>query len=154
MHHGKKAHDDDLQQVVERALEVGVTKMMVTGSDLEESKNAIKLADEFPGLCYATVGVHPCAAKSFVEYPDGPDALLQEIKKLAQESRDSGKTTAFGEFGLDYDRLFLCDKETQILYFKKCSDSMLELKKLMKDIIAEKVMTKAKANTLTLLLVI
>jgi TatD DNase family protein len=127
VHHGKKAHDDDLQHVVKRALEAGVTKMMVTGSDLEESKNAIKLADEYPGLCYATVGVHPCAAKSFVDYPDGPEALLQEIKKLAQESRDSGKTTAFGEFGLDYDRLFLCDKETQILYFKKQLDVAVDL---------------------------
>lgn len=101
--------------------------MMVTGSDLEESKNAIKLADEFPGLCYATVGVHPCAAKSFEEYPDGPDALLQEIKKLAQESRDSGKATAFGEFGLDYDRFHYCDKETQLIYFKKQLDIAVEL---------------------------
>jgi len=127
VHHGKKAHDDDLQQVVQRALDAGVTKMMVTGSDLKESKNAIKLADEFPGLCYATVGVHPCSAKSFLKYPGGPDALLQEIKKLAQESRDSGKTTAFGEFGLDYDRLFHCGKETQILYFKKQLDIAVDL---------------------------
>ena len=36
--------------------------------------------------------------------------------------------------------------------FKKIHN--LSMKKLMKDIIAEKVMTKAKANTLTLLLVI
>lgn len=108
-------------------MEAGVTKMMVTGSDLEESKNAIKLADEFPGLCYATVGVHPCSANSFEEYPDGPDALLQEIRKLAQESRDSGKTTAFGEFGLDYDRLHYCDKETQLKYFKKQLDIAIEL---------------------------
>ena len=101
--------------------------MMVTGSDLTESKNAIKLADEFPGLCYATVGVHPCSAKSFDKYPDGPDALLSELKKLAQESRDSGKTTAFGEIGLDYDRLHYCDKETQLLYFAKQLDLAIDL---------------------------
>lgn len=127
VHYGKKAHDDDLHKVVERALEVGVSKMMVTGSDLEESKNAIKLAEQFPGLCYATVGVHPCSAKSFEEYPGGPDALLQEIKKLAQEARDSGKATAFGEFGLDYDRFHYCDKETQLIYFKKQLDIAVEL---------------------------
>jgi len=127
VHHGKKAHEDDLQHVVTRALAAGVTKMMVTGSDLEESKNALKLADEFPGLCYATVGVHPCSAKTFEEYPEGPDALLLAIKNLAQESRDSGKATAFGEFGLDYDRLHYCDKETQLTYFKKQLDIAVEL---------------------------
>ncbi|KAK0336929.1 hypothetical protein LTS16_008594 [Friedmanniomyces endolithicus] len=127
VHHGKQAHEDDLQHVVQRALKAGVRKMMVTGSDLRESKNAIKLADEYPGLCYATVGVHPCSAKSFERYPEGPDALLADLKKLAQESRDSGKAMAFGEIGLDYDRLQLCDKETQLVYFAKQLNLAVEL---------------------------
>jgi len=101
--------------------------MMVTGSDLTESKNAIKLADEYPGLCYATVGVHPCSAMSFTKHPDGPDALLSELRQLAMESRASGETTAFGEIGLDYDRLQHCDKETQLIYFAKQLDLAIEL---------------------------
>ncbi|KAK5697158.1 hypothetical protein LTR97_007293 [Elasticomyces elasticus] len=127
VYHGKRAHEDDLQHVVQRALEAGVRKMMVTGSDLQESKNAIKLAEDYPGMCYATVGVHPCSAKSFEKYPDGPDALMAELRKLALESRDSGKATAFGEIGLDYDRLQLCDKETQLVYFAKQLDLAIEL---------------------------
>ncbi|KAK5688943.1 hypothetical protein LTS10_000923 [Elasticomyces elasticus] len=127
VHHGKRAHEDDLQHVVQRALEAGVRKMMVTGSDLQESKNAIKLAEDYPGMCYATVGVHPCSAKSFEKYPDGPDGLMAELRKLALESRDSGKATAFGEIGLDYDRLQLCDKETQLIYFAKQLDLAIEL---------------------------
>ncbi|KAK4575239.1 hypothetical protein LTR86_001091 [Recurvomyces mirabilis] len=126
-YHGKKAHDDDLQHVVQRALEAGVRKMMVTGSDLKESKNAIKLAEEFPGLCYATVGVHPCSAMSFSKHEAGPDALLSDLKKLAQESRDSGKAMAFGEIGLDYDRLHYCDRETQLIYFAKQLDLAIDL---------------------------
>ncbi|KAK3621163.1 hypothetical protein LTR56_022961 [Elasticomyces elasticus] len=127
VHHGKRAHEDDLQHVVQRALEAGVRKMMVTGSDLQESKNAIKLAEDYPGMCYATVGVHPCSAKSFEKYPSGPDALMAELRKLALESRESGKATAFGEIGLDYDRLQLCDKETQLVYFAKQLDLAIEL---------------------------
>jgi len=127
VHHGKKAHDDDLHNVIQRALNAGVRKMMVTGSDLIESQNAIRLAEEYPGLCYATVGVHPCSAKTFEAYPDGPEALLQELKKLAQQSRDSGRATAFGEIGLDYDRLHYCDAETQRLYFAKQLDVAMEL---------------------------
>ena len=101
--------------------------MMVTGSDLQESKNAIRLAKDYPSLCYATVGVHPCQSKSFEKYKGGPDALLAELKKLAQESRDAGTATAFGEIGLDYDRLFFAEKETQLRYFEKQLDLACEL---------------------------
>lgn len=101
--------------------------MMVTGSDLEESRKAVQLAEEYPGLCYATVGVHPCTAKSFEKYAGGPDALLSELKKLAQQSRDGGSATAFGEIGLDYDRLHYCDAKTQRLYFEKQLDLAVEL---------------------------
>lgn len=47
IYHGKRAHDDDLQEVVQRALEVGCQKMMVTGSDLKESVHAIELAEKY-----------------------------------------------------------------------------------------------------------
>lgn len=101
--------------------------MMITGSDLVESKNAIKLAEEYPGLCYATVGVHPCSAMSFTKHSEGGDKLLEELGQLAKESRDQGTATAFGEIGLDYDRLTLCDKETQLVWFAKQLDLAVEL---------------------------
>ncbi|EMC97690.1 hypothetical protein BAUCODRAFT_122117 [Baudoinia panamericana UAMH 10762] len=127
IYHDKQAHEDDLQHIIQRALSVGVRRMMVTGSDLAESKNAVKLAQEYPGLCYATIGVHPCQARSFVTHPDGPDALLAELRKLAIESRDAGTATAFGEIGLDYDRLHFCDKDTQLTYFAAQLDLAIEL---------------------------
>lgn len=70
------------------------------------------------GLCYATVGVHPCSATAFEDYPDGPSALLREVEALALESKASGQATAFGEIGLDYDRLHYCPKEIQVKYFE------------------------------------
>ncbi|SMQ55678.1 unnamed protein product [Zymoseptoria tritici ST99CH_1A5] len=126
-YHGKQAHEDDLQHVVSRARAAGVQKMMITGSDYTESKNAIKLAEEYPGLCYATVGVHPCSASTFAKAPQGGDQLLKELGQLAREARDNGTATAFGEIGLDYDRLTLCDKETQLTWFAKQLDLAAEL---------------------------
>jgi TatD DNase family protein len=46
-YHGKRAHDDDLEDVVQRALEVGCEKMMVTGSDVKESAHAIEVAEKY-----------------------------------------------------------------------------------------------------------
>lgn len=47
VYHGKQGHEDDLEQVVQRALDVGCMKLMVTGSDLKESAHAIELAKRF-----------------------------------------------------------------------------------------------------------
>lgn len=69
-------------------------------------------------VCYATVGVHPCSAQSFDTHPGGPFKLLQELEILALASKKQGTATAFGEIGLDYDRLFLCPKEQQLKFFE------------------------------------
>ena len=113
-YHGKQAHESDLRHVLQRAVDVGCIKMMVTGSDLAESQKAIRLAEEHPGLCYATVGVHPCSAKAFNKHPGGPNKLLQDLETLAVDAKKRGLATAFGEIGLDYDRLFLAEKDSQL----------------------------------------
>ncbi|MCJ1283803.1 hypothetical protein MMC26_003134 [Xylographa opegraphella] len=111
IHHGKQSHEDDLDAVLQRAVEAGCLKLMVTGSDLVESRNAIKIAEEH-------LGVHPCSAKSFDNYEGGPDALLRDLRALAMEAKEAGHATAFGEIGLDYDRLYLSEKEPQLKYFE------------------------------------
>ncbi|PCG91748.1 TatD family [Penicillium occitanis (nom. inval.)] len=126
-YHGKQAHDDDLADILERARDIGCTKFMVTGSDLKESKHAIQLAKDYPGFCYATVGVHPCQAKHFDQHPEGPSKLLQDLRELALTTKQSGHTVAFGEIGLDYDRLFLSPKESQLKWFEAQLDLAIEV---------------------------
>ncbi|KAF9738721.1 hypothetical protein PMIN06_011140 [Paraphaeosphaeria minitans] len=118
VHHGTQRHEDDFEDVIQRGLDAGCKKFMVTGSDLKESEHAIEIAKAHPGLCYATVGVHPCSAKHFDSHPGGPDALLAALKELALSGKEAGHAVAFGEFGLDYDRLFLTPKEQQLKYFE------------------------------------
>ena len=91
---------------------------MVTGSDLKESRKAVELAEKHPDLCYATVGVHPCSAKTFDSYPGGPNELLKALTDLAIDAKQRKCATAYGEIGLDYDRLFLTPKEQQLKYFE------------------------------------
>ncbi|KAL1968811.1 hypothetical protein VTN77DRAFT_1172 [Rasamsonia byssochlamydoides] len=126
-YNGKQVHDDDLADIIERAREVGCEKFMVTGSDLEESERAVQLAREYPGFCYATVGVHPCQAKLFDSFPGGPSKLLEQLKELALKSKESGEAVAFGEIGLDYDRLFLSPKDQQLKYFEAQLDLAIEI---------------------------
>lgn len=117
-YHGTQKHEDDFKDVIKRALDVGCRKFMVTGSDLKESEQAIEIAKAHPGLCYATIGVHPCSAKQFDSHPDGPSGLLSALKSLALAAKEAGHGVAFGEIGLDYDRLYLTPKEQQLKYFE------------------------------------
>lgn len=46
-YHGKQRHPDDLAGVVQRARDVGCTKLIVTGSSFQSSRDALKLAEQF-----------------------------------------------------------------------------------------------------------
>ncbi|PSN63860.1 deoxyribonuclease tatD [Corynespora cassiicola Philippines] len=126
-YHGTQRHDNDFEDVLQRGLDAGCKKFMVTGSDLKESEHAVEIAKAHPGVCYSTVGVHPCTAKQFDEYPGGPTALLNALRELATKGKESGEVVAFGEFGLDYDRLFLTAKEPQLKYFEAQLELAVEL---------------------------
>jgi TatD DNase family protein len=69
-------------------------------------------------VCFATVGVHPCSTLDFEKHNGGPDALMTKLRALTLEAKKEGHAVAFGEIGLDYDRLFLSPKEVQLKYFE------------------------------------
>lgn len=44
VHHGTQRHEDDFEDVIQRGVDAGCKKFMVTGSDLKESEHAIEIA--------------------------------------------------------------------------------------------------------------
>ncbi len=88
--------DRDRAQVIADAQAVGVEQFIVTGASREHSPMALELAREYPGVCYATAGVHPHHA---TEYTAECDAEMRAL--LAHP-----EVVAVGECGLDYFRDF------------------------------------------------
>ena len=86
--------DADRADIIQRAAEAGVTRIISIGTTLETSRAALALADTFPQI-YATVGLHPC------EVPEASASAIEEIAELARHP----KVVAIGECGLDYHRL-------------------------------------------------
>jgi TatD DNase family protein len=86
------AFQQDLPQVLQRAREAGVTRIFVTGTAVDESLAAAKLA-ETHGL-YATAGVHPHHARDC-----GP-STIPALREIARHPR----VVAIGECGLDFNR--------------------------------------------------
>ncbi len=86
--------DADREDVLERALAAGVCQMMLTGSSLESSREALERARSRPGVLFATAGVHPHEASRW-----DPEAAAS-IRQLAREP----EVVAIGECGLDFNR--------------------------------------------------
>ena len=104
--------DDDRDQVIERAANAGVTRIIVTGTSDKSSQNALALAKTRPGKLFSTAGVHPHHARNY------SPSVKATLAKLIREDT----VVAIGECGLDYFRNF-SPRETQLNAFQ----SQLEL---------------------------
>lgn len=94
----------DLDEVVERAQQVGVTRMVNIGYDLASSRATISLTERYP-FVYGAVGVHPHDAKTY------DDEVEQELGRMVDEE----KVVAIGEIGLDFYRdLTPRDKQREV----------------------------------------
>jgi hypothetical protein len=107
---GKVKHESDKSLMLERADLCGVRKMMLTGGDLESSRQVLEAArTDVEGRMFSTVGTHPTRCDEFDKSGD-PDAYYESLLALCQDGQKDGKVVAIGEFGLDYDRLQFCSK--------------------------------------------
>ena len=88
--------DDDRDEVLQRAAEAGVSRMVVTGSSDDSNEKAARLAEKHPGVLWSTAGVHPHHAANF---SGDSDALIRTLAA-------GGRIVAIGECGLDYFRNF------------------------------------------------
>ena len=83
--------DTDVEGILQRSRQAGVTGWITVGTDLADSHRTVALAAQYENM-YAAVGIHPHDAK------DADDAALQELKALA----GTEGVVAIGETGLDF----------------------------------------------------
>ncbi len=97
--------DADRDLVVERAAQAGVKTIVNVASSLKASRDAVALAERFPGV-FATIGIHPHDAQECDE------AAFAEIRRLAQAK----KVVAIGEVGLDFYRNLSPQKDQEKVF--------------------------------------
>jgi TatD DNase family protein len=84
----------DLPQVIERAQAAGISRIISIGTDLESSRRAIKLSEQYDAV-FAAIGWHP------TNVMEAPEDLRPALREIAGHPR----VVAIGETGLDYYRL-------------------------------------------------
>jgi TatD DNase family protein len=82
---------DDFDDVLRRATEAGVTRILTIGTSIESSRRAIDLAEKYPNI-FAVIGVHPTYAE------EAGEDVITPLRELAKSTR----VVAIGETGLDY----------------------------------------------------
>ena len=105
---------NDFDEVLRRANEAGVTRIITIGTSVESSRRAIELAEKYPNI-FAVIGVHPTCAEEIGEDVASP------LRELAKNPR----VVAIGETGLDYHRLPSAEvaKEKQVQVFSQALQS-------------------------------
>src|SRR3984893_43603 len=84
----------DFDDVLRRANEAGVTRIITIGTSIESSRHAVDLAEKYPNI-FAVIGVHPTYAE------EADEDVVTPLRELAKSPR----VVALGETGLDYHRL-------------------------------------------------
>jgi TatD DNase family protein len=92
-----ESYDDDRDEVIARARENGIEQMLVVGTTVEESKQALELASQYDNI-FASVGIHPNEFRKEGVSGREEQSWEEELRRLAV---DEG-VIAIGECGLDY----------------------------------------------------
>jgi TatD DNase family protein len=100
---------DDLPEVLTRAKEAGIGKILLPGIDVETSQQALTLSRQYPGWLYAAVGIHPNYANQ------AGMAQIEAVEALLEAN--TGNIKAVGEIGLDYYRTW-ASHEDQVFIFQ------------------------------------
>jgi len=83
---------DDIDDIISRALDSKVNKILMPNIDLESIKGMHVLADKYTDMCYPMMGLHPCSVDK--NYKD----LLGQMKSYLDSNREY---YGIGETGID-----------------------------------------------------
>ena len=89
-----EAFADDWKKVLDRSCEQGVTRVLLPGSDLEDSRKGLAMASAEQRF-WCSAGCHPHEAANFTR------EMLDQLEQIVVSGRN-GPLVAVGEIGLDY----------------------------------------------------
>lgn len=93
------AFEDDRTEMIQRALDAGVTRMLLPNIDRSSIDSLFSLTEQFPEHCFPMMGLHPTSVK---------ENYKEELRHI-EEALELKDIIAIGETGMDlyWDKTFL-----------------------------------------------
>jgi TatD DNase family protein len=111
---------DDLDLVLQRAIEANITHIINVGVDIEKSKEALKQINsvDWPNglLAHSTIGIHPHEASKYSSKDVSIHKDIEELEQIYLSAPD--QIVAIGECGLDFVDMDTRGKELQTSLFQ------------------------------------
>jgi TatD DNase family protein len=100
--------DTDKDEVVSRAVDNGISKMLMPNIDIQSVDQMLSVENRFHNICYSMIGLHPTSVK---------EDYLSQLEKL-ESLASKHKFIAIGEIGIDlyWDKTFL---KEQLIAFRR-----------------------------------
>jgi len=115
VHLSDEQYSSCVEEVVAEARKAGVVALVSNSTDLKTGNNSLSLAEKYPGLVYAALGIHPWNVQALDEDE------LQKMVNLIKQQRLNRALVAVGEIGLDSKYKEIMEQQTMVF------DRMLRL---------------------------
>lgn len=89
-----KEFDKDRPEMIQRAIDKGVTRLFLPNIDSKYTSTLLELCALFPKHCFPMMGMHPCSVKD--DYKDELSRIEHTLVSMPK------RFCAIGEIGLDY----------------------------------------------------
>jgi TatD DNase family protein len=109
-----------IDEIVEEARASSVVALVSNSMDLKTCMGSLDLAERFPGMVHAALGIHPWSVNNL------DDDQLQQTADFISNREKNSNFIAIGEIGLDIKYMNIWDRQLKVF------DSMLHLAEKLK----------------------
>jgi TatD DNase family protein len=115
IHLSDKEYEGNIQQIMQEAKDANIAAIVSNSMDLRTSIRNLRLAEQYPALVHAALGIHPWTVNTLTE-----EELHQTCELILKQKRNKA-VVAIGEIGLDSKYAKIWSKQLEVF------DSMLHL---------------------------
>ena len=108
IHLSDMEYAEHIDELMEDAKNSGVAALVSNSMDLETSIRTLRLAEKYPGIVYAALGIHPWNVNVLKQNE------LEETLKLIADQAQKNTIVAIGEIGLDIKYENIWDKQLMV----------------------------------------
>lgn len=92
-HPSDEAYEGEREQMISRAIEAGVTRMLHADVDSHDRPRMLRLCEQYPGVVFPMLGLYPGSVG---------ENWKEELDMVFEEAKNPERFVAIGEIGLDY----------------------------------------------------